>query len=181
MRLFVAIPLEQRVSGEIQKVSDSLRSVAGRIRWTAPESWHITLQFLGNVTPEQLPCLMAHLGKVQSQRISIQLGGIEVFDRAGVLFVGVTVSEKLAALQRNVSSATEACGFAPESRPYHPHITLARVKDHALMRQLRELIAGRSRQPAFGTFEAEEFLLYESLLDRGGSRYEIRAQFPLSC
>ena len=160
-------------------VSGELKAAACQIRWTQPESWHITLQFLGNVTPAQLPSLGTHLEEIRSPAIRIRMGGIEVFDRAGVLFVGVEVSEKLAALQRKVTLATGACGFVAETRPYHPHITLARAKDRSSMHQLRGVVAGKSSQTALSSFDANEFRLYESFPGGDCSRYEIRARFPL--
>jgi RNA 2',3'-cyclic 3'-phosphodiesterase len=180
MRLFVGIPLGLSVSREIQKTSSSLKWAAGRMRWTEPESWHITLQFLGNATPERLPSLVAHLQEVKAPPLSIQLGGVDFFDRAGVLFVGVVVSQQLAALQKQVSLATAACGFIPDPRSYRPHITLARIKDRTGMKTLRGFLAGEAHPPAISAFEPIEFLLYESFLGRDGARYEIRTRFPLS-
>ena len=98
------------------------------LRWTAPESWHITLQFLGNATAEQLQCLTARLGEVRSAAVAVQLGELGCFDRAGVFFVDVAVTPELAALERSVVAATSRCGFVAEARPFHPHITLARAK-----------------------------------------------------
>jgi RNA 2',3'-cyclic 3'-phosphodiesterase len=105
--------------------------------------------------------------------------GLGFFDRAGVFFAGVALTPQLTALQLQVTDATGGCGFVPETRPYHPHITLARSKGKG-PRALRELKARIHREPKFGGFVAEEFVLYESHLRSGGSRYEIRERFPLS-
>ncbi len=69
---------------------------------------------------------MAQLGKVWSAPVPVQLGELGCFDRTGVLFAGVVVTRGLAALQKSVVMATGDCGFVPETRPFHPHITLAR-------------------------------------------------------
>ncbi len=73
MRLFVGIPLADAVARELAAVVGRLRSSESAalrgsdgLRWTEPESWHITLQFLGNSTAEQLECLKARLGEVRS-------------------------------------------------------------------------------------------------------------------
>ncbi len=53
MRLFVGIALADAVVRELESVVARLRSSDSGLRWTEPDSWHITLQFLGNTTPEQ--------------------------------------------------------------------------------------------------------------------------------
>jgi 2'-5' RNA ligase len=82
-------------------------------------------------------------------------------------------------LQQQVSAAAGFCGYTPEARPYQPHITLARSKGKGRGQEPTELKAKIHRQPAFTSYLAEEFLLYESFLDPAGSRYEIRQRFPL--
>ena len=66
MRLFVGIPLSDEVVRELAAVVARLRPGAGNLRWTASESWHITLQFLGETAPEQYECLAARLGEVRA-------------------------------------------------------------------------------------------------------------------
>ena len=84
---------------------------------------------------------------------------------------------ELLLLQERVTAATRPCGFAPEARPYQPHITLARAKDQKS--NLGDLKAKIRRQPDFTRFVAYEFLLYESFLTSAGARYEVRERFPL--
>ncbi|MGO8757494.1 MAG: RNA 2',3'-cyclic phosphodiesterase [Terracidiphilus sp.] len=184
MRLFVGIPLADAVLRELAAVVARLRKAegAGRpgaMRWTAPESWHITLQFLGNATEEQFECLRARLGEVRSAPVPARLGELGCFDRAGVLFAGVQVSPELAELQKRVAAATSQCGFAAEARVFHPHITLARAKGEGRGTGLRELQGKVAGQPAFAGFTAREFLLYESHLGPGGAQYEVRMRVRL--
>jgi RNA 2',3'-cyclic 3'-phosphodiesterase len=184
MRLFVGIPLADEVAHELGNVIARLREgeSAGpgrRLRWTAPESWHITLQFLGDATPEQLECLKERLGGVRAAAVPVRLGELGCFDRAGVFFADVTVSPQLAALERCVVAATGPCGFPAEARPFHPHITLARSKGQGRGTELRGLRAKVPGQPAFTRFLAKEFVLYESHLGDGGARYEARMRVAL--
>ena len=149
------------------------------LRWSAPEGWHITLQFLGNGDTEQLECLKARLCDVYSATVPLQLGSLGTFERAGVVFLDVEVRPELAGLQQQVVAATMQCGFAPEDRPFSPHITLARTKARKHFRGLAALAPWRENPPRFSPFEAREFLLYESFTDAAGSRYEARARFAL--
>jgi 2'-5' RNA ligase len=179
MRLFVGIALSDAVVRELRSVVARLRSSGGGLRWTEPDSWHITLQFLGNTTPEQYACLTSRLGEVRSVPIPVELGSLSCFDRAGVFFAEVAVTPGLAALGRSVVAATRRCGFAAETRPFHPHITLARAKGLGSGAELRAFASRIRSQPAFTRFTAQEFLLYESHLGAEGARYEVRGRFPL--
>jgi len=185
MRLFVGIPLAESAIRELAAVVEQLRDVEGAgqsaaLRWAAPESWHITLQFLGNTTMEQLECLKVKLAEVRAAQLSVQLGELGCFERAGVLFADVLVTPELAALQRKVIAATSRCGFAAEARPFHPHITLVRTNSRERGRELRALRGSVSSPPNFPSFFAREFLLYESHLGMGGSKYEVRMRVPLA-
>jgi len=184
MRLFVGIPLADTTARELAAVVQRLRSGESRareggLRWTAPESWHITLQFLGNATEEQFECLQARLSEVHSKPVSLQLGELGCFERAGVFFADVAVTPELVALERIVVASTNPCGFAAETRPYHPHITLARSKGQGRGAELRGLKAKVLGQPMFTRFLAKEFVLYESHLGQSGARYEAKMRVAL--
>jgi 2'-5' RNA ligase len=181
MRLFVGIALSDAVVLELSCVVARLRSgsVGGGLRWTEPESWHITLEFLGGTSPEQHACLLQRLGEIRHAPVRVELGELGCFERTGVFFAEVAATPGLAALAKRVSVATGHCGFKAEARPFHPHITLARAKGPGRGAGVRALDSGMRRQPAFKSFTAHEFLLYESHLSTAGSRYEVRARFPL--
>jgi 2'-5' RNA ligase len=164
---------------ELQKTSMRLRSAGDGLRWSAPESWHITLQFLGNAGQQPYECIVGRLRALRMPPVPIGLGGIGFFDRAGIVFASVQVSPELCLLQLGITQATQACGFVPETRPYQPHITLARAKAKRQLKSLIELKARIARQPAFPGFVAQEFLLYESFLLPAGARHEVRERFPL--
>jgi len=178
MRLFVGIPLAAEVAAELSNVVQRLRRKDDGLRWTAPESWHITLQFLGEATPEQYACLAARLAELSASPVPVRLGNPDFFLRSGVFVVGVETTPQLLALERLVIAVTRPCGFEAESRPYHPHITLARAKGGR--HSLPELKSRIQRQPSFSGFTAHAFHLYESFLKPGGARYEVRKSFPLA-
>jgi 2'-5' RNA ligase len=185
MRLFVGISLADAVVRELAVVVARLRSPiptppVGGLRWTAPESWHITLQFLGETAPEQYECLATRLGEVRAAPVAVQLGHLGFFDRAGVLYVDAGLTHGLAALEQLVVAATSRCGFVAEKQPFHPHITLARAKGHGRGAELRELRGKIRSQPSFTRFTAREFLLYQSHLGPSGSKYEVKARFGLA-
>jgi RNA 2',3'-cyclic 3'-phosphodiesterase len=179
MRLFIGIPLVAATADALAIEVARLRAKtpADFLRWSAGESWHITLQFLGSTKPEQYECLVAELRKLRHTPVVIRLGALGIFDRAGILYVDVHVTPELVSLQRTVVAATTPCGYAPEDRPYHPHITLARRKGKR-GHELRNLKL-QTLRPGFPGFTAESFLLYESVATPEGSRYEVRERFAL--
>lgn len=179
MRLFVGIPLADQVRAELAAVVARLRQGSDNLRWSAPESWHITLQFLGNADAGPLDSLKARLGEVRSAPVPVRLAALGAFERAGVVFVDVEVAPALAALQQQIAAASAQCGFRPEERPFHPHITLARVRGRRSFRGLPLPPRGQQKPPQFAPFSAREFLLYESFTDPSGARYEVRARFAL--
>ena len=176
MRLFVGIPLAPEVIEQLATVSMRLRSSDDGLRWSAAESWHITLQFLGNTV--EYDCVVARLQELRMPPVPVKLEDLGFFERAGVFFAGVMLTPELQALQQRVTAATSLCGFVPETRPYHPHITLARSKARGA-KALSGLKSRIHREPRFTGFVADEFVLYESKPGAKGSRYEIRARFPL--
>lgn len=179
MRLFVGIPLASEVVEELAKMSARLRRKEDGLRWSAAESWHITLQFLGSVDVGRYEGVVARLGEVRGVAVPVWLEGVGFFERAGIFFAGVRVTPELLALQRKVTTAMELCGFEPEERAYHPHVTLARSKGREGERGMRALKDRVRREAKFGGFVAGEFLLYESFSEPGGSRYEVRERFLL--
>ena len=70
MRLFVGVPLADEVIEELSAVSMRLHSSEDGLRWSAPESWHITLQFLGNTS--EYECIVARLGELSLPPTKIQ-------------------------------------------------------------------------------------------------------------
>src|SRR5665213_2401847 len=123
MRLFAAIPLSGPLIEELTTISTQLRSNGDGLRWSTPESWHITLQFLGSTSQQQYECIVARLRGLRMRPVPIEMDAIGFFDQAGIFFAGVSLTPELLSLQQGVSAATTLCGFIPEAHPYRPHIT----------------------------------------------------------
>lgn len=179
MRLFLGIPLPANVKEELSAVTTRLRSPHDGLRWSAPESWHITLQFLGSTSQDQSSCTVSRLRELHRQPFSLQIQSLDIFDRASVFFADVQPTPELIALQRIITATTAHRGFVAEARAYHPHITLARGKGKSGRHALRRLESTLHQEPKFSGFRAVVFLLYESVLSSEGTRYEVRERFQL--
>jgi RNA 2',3'-cyclic 3'-phosphodiesterase len=180
MRLFVGIPLASEVATELSEAVARLRTPRDGLRWTMPESWHITLQFLGNTDQKHCDCVLERLAEIDAAAVWVQLGSLGFFNRAGIFFVDVVSTPGLVALAERVVSATAPCGFVAETRPYHPHITLARAKGDGRSGAIRALEVRVPQGGKFAGFRAAEFLLYESHTMPEGAKYEVRGRFELT-
>jgi 2'-5' RNA ligase len=186
MRLFIGVPLAlattRDLDAEVNRIRSTRRNPAlpDNFRWSARESWHITLQFLGSTSPKQYECVIARLRELRYPPVRIELRGLGTFPRAGVLIVGVHVTPELTALQQVITAATSPCGFTPEDRAYNPHITLARRKGKHGEKNFYNLRVHVTPPHRFINFTADSFILYESTPTPEGSRYEIRERFPLT-
>ena len=89
MRLFVGIPLSPIVVDELTKLTARLRTKEDSLRWAPPETWHVTLQFLGSTDQQQYNCLVPRLREIRFPPIPIRLESTGVFDRAGIFFADV--------------------------------------------------------------------------------------------
>jgi 2'-5' RNA ligase len=181
MRLFIGIALAPNEVNALADVRLRFESPAADLRWSSPETWHVTLQFLGQAREEQTACVRRKLRTIHAAEVPIRIGGLGFFERAGVFWAGVVLTPELLALQQFVTAAMRNCGFVPEARAYSPHITLARTKGRAGATALVPLqkAVQRAKIDFSAEFTAEEFLLYESVPGPEGSKYEVRDRFPL--
>jgi len=181
MRLFVGIALEPVATEALLRVCKQLASAAAELRWSQPESWHVTLQFLGSATEEQALCVAQRLAALQSAPVPVRIAGLGYFERAAVFWAGVELTAELLAIQHKITTATRACGFVPENRAYNPHITLARARGRSAPRALAPLktVVEQKKLSIRAEFVATEFLLYESFPGPEGSKYEVRGRFEL--
>jgi 2'-5' RNA ligase len=184
VRLFVAIGLPGEVRAAIAAAASEMRARRGPVSWVAPDHLHVTLKFLGETPPERLPALRTALdeGVAPFATFPLQCEGGGAFPSARaprVLWAGFREPLELAkALQDNIESVLAAAGFPREGKPFHPHVTIGRVRGatppgwgDAVLRAL----AGRG----FGTVPVGAVLLYESRLSPSGADYRVIGRHPL--
>jgi 2'-5' RNA ligase len=194
MRIFVGIDLDPEVRARISRFLEGIESFVPDARWMRPESLHITLKFIGEQTPEQVEAVTRRLRRIESGGFEIRAGGYGFFPTARaprVFWIGIQAGPQLAALAENVDAATAELDIAREDRAYSPHLTLARGGGrsaspkwrkgdgpNALFRALEKRLAAMGELD-FGAMTACEFILYQSELSPGGSKYTKLQRFPL--
>lgn len=88
---------------------------------------HLTLIFLGRISPQQRTCAEQVAERVRGHPFEVTLERIGYFPRSRVCWCGTDVCpQPLERLVGALNGALEACGFVPERRPYRPHVTLMR-------------------------------------------------------
>ncbi len=128
MRLFVALTPSASAIQHLDAAMHDVRSQAEALRWVRPESWHLTLAFLGEVAAADLEPLAERLARAASHHrpMSLRFGSAGRFgDR--VLYTQVDGDRvELTQLAGSVSAAARRTGLDVDERPYRPHLTLAR-------------------------------------------------------
>jgi 2'-5' RNA ligase len=135
IRSFIAIELEDATRRAIAAAIRELRNGPGgdHIRWVRPETLHVTLRFLGDIDPARVPALTAAL-RAEAAGVSPfaltlgELGAFPSLRRPQVLFFRAGPQQPLAVLASAVERAVVQAGFAAETRPFRPHLTLGRAR-----------------------------------------------------
>ena len=172
MRLFLGLPFPRELAQALTRLTRAIEPPKGR--WTGPENIHLTLVFLGEVAEPTLPPIEHELSELTFAPFPLKLSSLNTFPRAGVLFAEVEPARPLLHLQTKVTDAMACCGFPPEDRPYHPHITLARFHGTIRLSQSQRALPPSLQRG----FPADAVNLYRSNLTPAGAHYEILKSRP---
>ena len=184
VRSFVSIDLEdEQILSKVESIMSSLSSLGGDLKPVERENIHLTLKFLGNVSPEKLAEVKSALAEVKFQPFSLEIKGAGAFPslkRMNVVWVGVGEGwSQVELIFEQTEKLLHQVGFSRETRPFSPHITIARVRSGRNRDEIASFL-GHLAEESFGTFNAEHVRLKQSILSSSGPRYstlfEIAAQ-----
>lgn len=180
IRAFIAIDLPQELKAGLKELQDRLREGSQvSARWVDPYRIHLTLKFLGNVAPDRIDGIARAMLKATEGTTPFQLkagkpGAFPNPKRVQVVWIGIDGEiDKLQELQKRIELNLAPLGFASESRPFVPHLTLARVREGASPQErqkLGELIAAIKIDVA-GNIRVDAINLMRSQLTREGAIY----------
>lgn len=180
-RLFTAIDLEEKIKDNISAFADECRRIqAESVKVVGREELHITLKFLGDVPEETAAALSEELGKLRFGPAIIGLKGAGFFPNAvfpKVLWVGVRHDGILEDIFRAVDETAARYGIAGETRRFHAHVTIARLKG-AARKELTDMIRNCDRD--FGGMTAGSFSLVRSELTPVKPVYTRLKNYPLA-
>jgi 2'-5' RNA ligase len=191
MRLFFALDIDREIRERLDSYVDQLRRRVPGVRFMAPETYHITLKFLGEVKDVEPVKQAAATAQAGAFEVAFRETGFFPNARAPRIFwAGIHADERLPALATAIDEALAKASFAREERPFRPHLTLARSgsgrpapqRDEQPVSGFRALVSAieKDTPPEFGTMTAKEFFLYESKLSPRGAQYTKLARFPLT-
>ncbi|WP_005035108.1 RNA 2',3'-cyclic phosphodiesterase [Holophaga foetida] len=177
MRLFYAIPLPERLAAFQAELQGRARALAMAAKWPRPQGLHLTLAFLGEQPEDLLPKLLK-IGRsaAASPAFELRTAGLGGFPRtaaARILWLGVESEPAMDALCSRLRKALQDAGAPFDAKPFRPHITLARPKVPVDLTPL-----GPALEPL--RMRVDRFVLYQSITDREGPRYEVLEAFPLA-
>jgi len=181
--MFVGIGLPEECRETIFRACSPMRERGGAVSWTRAENLHLTLKFLGEVPGErveELGGLMAEAaGDVRPFDLLLEgAGGFPSMSSPRILWVGIREPlDPVRKLHQNMENVLSEAGFPREGRPYHPHITVGRVRKR-LPGGLAERIAAALSGTRFGMAHARSYRLYESRLTPTGAVYTILREVP---
>ena len=174
MRLFTAIDLPTEARLRLERLLSALRPEAP-IKWSPLDNLHITTKFIGEWPEARLQEVINALQPLGGRaQMTLEVSGIGWFPSPHsprILFAAIKAPESLQELVADTESVLEKLGIARESKPFRPHLTLARIKEAGTpLAPLRQDIA-EVESSSFGSFTVPGFSLYLSKVGPAGSVY----------
>lgn len=188
LRVFIAIEIPPDVRNAIEQQTAQLRNKLDEnlVRWIPVNNIHLTLKFLGDVSPITVDTLsqMLTMEADQHSRFEMRYGGLGTFPnsrRPRVIWVGVQAPAELEALQHGIESATTRMGFLVENRGFSPHLTIGRVKQIVGLADAQKIRSALedTKITSLGTGIVDVIHLFQSNLNPSGSVYTRLFSAPL--
>ena len=176
MRSFIAIAVPESVLRSCEEIMARLKGLNLYGRFAKTQSFHLTLQFLGNIEEEQIPEIaqvLEQAGKGVAP-FDLEVGRLGVFPHLAnprVVWIGVEPVDRLMTLQSKIRQGLEPLGFPKETHDFHPHLTLLRLKSRKNLGGLREYLQAEGPHQQAGVNRVEEIHLYQSILKPQGAEY----------
>ncbi len=184
IRTFIAIPIPDRLEQAFEELLREMRCTDSGVHWVKPASIHLTLKFLGEITPQSREAVFAAVESAVAGRVSFELhtagpGAFPSLRHPKVFWIGLQPQnlDPLNQLQADIETHLADRGFPREARTFKPHLTVGRVKSPRNL----EKIAGQFGAYPFPnvSIPVREILVMKSELTRQGAMYSVQKAFPL--
>lgn len=176
IRTFLAIELPRALLSKIEEVQGGLRSSNADVRWVRPENLHLTLKFFGNIDESQIEPIVQSIDQTVQETPPIRLrakgmGAFPNLRNPRVIWIGFEEGkEEVTSFQRELEKEFERAGFPPEDHPFHPHLTLGRMRSNKGKEELIKRME-RYKEEEFGEVQVEKVVLFKSDLRPSGPIY----------
>jgi len=188
LRAFIAVEIPSEIHQAIDKETAQIQATLNPaiVRWVPASNIHLTLKFLGDISPANLEMLaqMLTVEVSQHQAFEIKFGGLGAFPnpkRPRVIWIGIQAPAGLEALQHGIEAAAATLGYPNEKRPFSPHLTIGRVKQNvgsAGMQKIRTALE-ETEVGSLGTAQVISVHLFKSDLKPTGAVYTRLFTAPL--
>ncbi len=174
-RLFTGLEIPADVAFDL----DLMRGGIIGSRWINPDSFHITLRFIGDIGDSLAREIAYQLDGVEARPFSVRLKSIDVFggNKPHTLYAGVEESAELRRLRSIHERICQVLGLDADQRKFTPHVTLARLKEPDLS-GVHRFLASHSLYKS-RIFEVARFVLFSSRPSRGGGPYAVEESYQL--
>ena len=179
-RVFAAIDISEEARRAATEYISRLRTMFpdSSARWERPEKLHITVKFAGSLDEGQLEIFTERVAEAAKSvdRFKIKIAGTGAFvKRRGPSVLWLRV-EQIATVDEPMGKIARMLAGKDNTRPFHPHITIARIKDASEVTGLIDM--HRALEFESAEFEVSEIVIYESKLLPSGSVYSKLNGFP---
>ena len=188
LRTFIAVEIPPEIHQAIEKKTAPIQATLNKslVRWVPTNNIHLTLKFLGDVSPTNLEMLaqMLNVEVAQHQAFEMAFGGLGAFPnprRPRVIWIGIQAPAGLEALQHGIEAAAATLGYPAEQRSFSPHLTVGRVKQKvgsAGMQKIRAVLE-ETKIGSLGTTQVTAVHLFKSDLKPTGAEYTRLFSAPL--
>lgn len=187
LRIFIAADIPPFIQQAIQHNVNNLRKPIGdSIRWVSVQNIHLTLKFIGDVSPANVQVLTqmlcAEADSCLSFDISVSgLGSFPNSKRPRVVFIRIQAPAELEALQHGIESATTRLGYKSDARPFSPHLTVGRIRQNITTSEQQKIIRALDeiKIDSLGSARVDSIHLYKSELKATGAVYTKLFSAPL--
>jgi 2'-5' RNA ligase len=182
VRTFIAIPLSEELKRAIGRVQRELADALPEMRWVKPETIHLTLAFLGDISQDSLENVassMLSIGDLFAP-FEVRVAGLGAFPspaRPRVVWLGLEECAPLLQLQAVLTEKLVSAGLPGDNRPFTPHLTLGRTRHRA---PAADRVFERYQAVPIGTLAVNNIVLFESRLQSGGAVHLPRQTVILS-
>ncbi|MHA1632896.1 MAG: RNA 2',3'-cyclic phosphodiesterase [Candidatus Freyarchaeota archaeon] len=181
VRSFIAVDVDSpQVLDAIKKVQEDLSPLV-KAKFVELENVHFTLKFLGEISSEMVDKVYEVMKTIPFEPFRLELCGVGCFPsirRVNVIWIGARKgSENLKSIADELERKLKPLGFKPESRPFTPHATIARVKFVHNREKLASLLS-RMKGLELGEIAIDSVKLKRSQLTPKGPVYTTLRSIP---
>jgi len=181
IRSFLAFDMESDpVLNRLKAAQALLVQTGADLKLVEPQNIHITVRFLGDITPDTAEKIFEEMKKIQFTPFNVQISGLGVFPDLyypRVVWAGMTEgADQLKNVFTQLEPRLQGLGFTPDPKGFSPHLTIARVRSGTNKTQLAEFI-NKNANYDFGAIKAECLRLKKSDLTPKGPIYSTFKEF----